>query len=191
MKPETAIGLLADSARLRIFSAVVLGAATPPEAARAAGTSAREAATALRRLRAGGLLEEADGRLRVPEGVFEASAREASAREERPGNPAEEFGTGDPRRDTLLHHYVRDGRLLSLPGPLHRRREVLRHLALNSFEAGRRYPEPEVNEVLRGWAGRARTDHVALRRYVIELNLLDRKDSVYWLRDDIWAEFRV
>ncbi|MFE5791326.1 DUF2087 domain-containing protein [Streptomyces sp. NPDC056503] len=196
MRPETAIGLLADSARLRVFSAVVLGAATPPEAARAAGTSPREAATALRRLRAGGLLEEADGRLRVPEGAFEASAREASAREAsarepQPGSPAEEFRTGDPRRDALLHHYVRDGRLTSLPGPLQRRREVLRHLALNSFEPGRRYPEPEVNEVLRDWAGRARTDHVALRRYLIELNLLDRQDSVYWLRDDIWADFHV
>ncbi|MEW9513656.1 DUF2087 domain-containing protein [Streptomyces bacillaris] len=186
MRQETTVGLLADSTRLRVFSAVVLGATTLPEAADAAGTGAREAATALRRLEAGGLVEESDGRLRVPEGVFESLARAAH-----PQVREEPLRTGDRHLDTLLHHFVRDGRLISLPGQLQRRREVLRHLALSSFEAGRRYPEPEVNDVLRVWAERARTDHVALRRYLIELNLLDREESVYWLRDDIRADFHV
>ena len=52
---------------------------------------------------------------------------------------------------------------------------VLDHLA-QAFEPGRRYPEPEVNEVLE----RFHPDYAALRRYLVEDQFLTREDGVYW-----------
>ncbi|MFF7231778.1 DUF2087 domain-containing protein [Streptomyces sioyaensis] len=187
MTMKTAIGLLADSVRLRVFSAVVLGATTPPDVANAAGTGPRETASALWRLKAGGLVEEVDGQLHALTENLRGMVREAH----HAARPAENFGTGDHQAEALLRNFIQDGRLIHLPGQLGRRREVLRYLALRSFEPGRRYPELAVNDALRIWSERARTDHVALRRYLIELKLLDREAGLYWLRDDIWADFHV
>ncbi|MGW1671581.1 DUF2087 domain-containing protein [Streptomyces sp. NPDC002324] len=153
----------------------------------AAGVSDAEAGVHLRRLASGGLVEESDGRLRARTESLAVAAR--GAQEET--RPREKFRTGDARLDALLRSHTQDGRLTSLPGTLQRRRDVLRHLALHSFEPSRRYTENEVNDVLRRWSERARTDHVALRRYLIELKLLDREASMYWLRDDIGADFHV
>ena len=45
-----------------------------------------------------------------------------------------------------------------------------------TFEPGHRYPEREVNDVLRTfWA-----DYAALRRYLVDEGFLDRADGVYW-----------
>jgi hypothetical protein len=75
--------------------------------------------------------------------------------------------------------------LLSVPAAYSKRRVVLDHLA-GLFEPGRRYPEPEVNELL----GRYHPDYAMLRRYLVDDGLLDRADEpapsgtrtvkVYW-----------
>jgi hypothetical protein len=45
-----------------------------------------------------------------------------------------------------------------------------------TFEPGHRYPEREVNDVLRSfWP-----DYAALRRYLVDEGFLDRADGVYW-----------
>ena len=45
-----------------------------------------------------------------------------------------------------------------------------------TFEPGHRYPEHEVNDVLRTfWP-----DYAALRRYLVDEGFLDRADGVYW-----------
>jgi hypothetical protein len=173
------VGLLADEARLRVFSAVALGARTPPEVAEAAGTNAKETALALRKLQAGGLVGEQDGELRALTGHLKDVLR-AAACNQRPTGDA----SGDDREDATLRTFVRDGRLLSVPAQLGRRRTVLRHLARQSFTPGETYPERAVNDVLRAWSEGSGTDHVAIRRYLIELNLLDRADGRYWLRDE-------
>jgi len=55
---------------------------------------------------------------------------------------------------------------------------VLRWLA-DRFEAGRRYPEREVNDLLR----RHHPDHAMLRRYLVDHALLARDHGVYWRPD--------
>jgi hypothetical protein len=52
---------------------------------------------------------------------------------------------------------------------------VLRWLA-ERFEPGRRYPEREVNELLR----RSHPDNAMLRRYLVDHGLLERDHGVYW-----------
>ncbi|MGW2609421.1 DUF2087 domain-containing protein [Streptomyces mirabilis] len=175
MTAQTIVGILADSVRLRVFSAIVLGATTLPDAARAAGTAPKETAIAVRKLAAGGLVTEADGRLRADDACLRAAVRPASTDKPVAG--------GGPE-DSLLRTFVVDGRLRSLPAQLERRRAVLSHLARVAFELGRTYDEPAVNDLLRAWCDGSGTDHVAVRRYLIELQILDRADGRYWLRED-------
>ena len=52
---------------------------------------------------------------------------------------------------------------------------VLERLALE-FEAGRRYSETEVNEIL----GTFHEDYASLRRYLVDEGLLDRAEGQYW-----------
>jgi hypothetical protein len=82
-----------------------------------------------------------------------------------------------PQRDAqrVLHAYLRDGRLVAMPRGGPRRQAVLEHVA-QLFEPGRRYPEVEVNLILRQvWS-----DVAALRRYLVDAGLLDRADGQYW-----------
>jgi hypothetical protein len=52
---------------------------------------------------------------------------------------------------------------------------VLERLALD-FEPGVRYPERDVNEVLR----RYHEDYAALRRYLVDEGFLSRERGSYW-----------
>ena len=171
--------LLAEPTRLRLFSAVALGATTPAEAARAAGVSARGTATGLRRLVDGGVIEESADGLRVCENAI----REA-VRDEQPAAPAEAFGSGDDDTDALLRTFIRDGKLVRLPSQFRRRQAVLRYLAERDFSPGVRYSEREVNDILRAWLEGSSSDHVSARRYLVDYGILDREDvGIYWLAD--------
>jgi len=77
--------------------------------------------------------------------------------------------------DAILRRYVRDGRLASMPRPGHKRQIVLERI-VQEFEPGRRYPEPEVNLLLRQWWD----DVAALRRYLVDAALLARAAGEYW-----------
>jgi hypothetical protein len=61
---------------------------------------------------------------------------------------------------------------------------VLEHL-VQAFEPGRRYPEREVDAVLRALA--ACVDHATLRRYLVDHGLLDREGGEYW-RSGGWID---
>jgi hypothetical protein len=56
-----------------------------------------------------------------------------------------------------------------------KRRVVLEHIVA-SFEPGVRYPEREVDAVLRAW----HPDHASLRRYLVDEDLLARDAGEYW-----------
>jgi hypothetical protein len=75
-----------------------------------------------------------------------------------------------------LRPFVSNGRITAMPA-----RRAIRLLLLNlvaqAFEPGRRYTEPVVNEVLRTLYD----DHAALRRYLIDEELMSRTpDGTYW-----------
>ena len=190
------LALLAEPDRLRALAAVTLGADTLAEVAERAGLEPKEAARALSRLVAGGLLEGGAGKgYRVRTEALQAAARRpadagspgaggsgSGAGAEGGGPPGPE--PGSPGAD-VLRRFVHNGRLLAMPAAHGKRLVVLDHLA-GLFEPGRRYPEREVNELL----GRYHPDYAMLRRYLVDDGFLDRADEpapsgsrsvkVYW-----------
>ena len=81
----------------------------------------------------------------------------------------------DPARAKILSSFFADGRLTGVPAKLSKRLVVLDELA-QSFEPGVRYPERDVNEILR----RFHDDYAALRRYLIDASFLSRSEGLYW-----------
>jgi hypothetical protein len=169
------LALLAEPDRLKALAAVALGAATVPEVAERAGLEPRAAARALSRLVAGGLLDGEGKRYRVRVEVLQAAAIPPATG----AQDAEQEGGG------VLRRFMHNGRLLAVPAAHGKRLVVLDHLA-GLFEPGRRYPEPEVNELL----ARHHPDYAMLRRYLVDDGFLDRADEpaptgsrsvkVYW-----------
>jgi hypothetical protein len=164
------VGLLAESARMRVFAAVLLGASAPAEIVEQTGITLREAMAALRRLQKAGLVHEVEGILTARPEIFTEVVKEhgAARTEEEPLDP-------DAARAAVLRAFVVEGRLTSIPASWAKRRIVLEHVA-RSFVPGVRYPERDVNAVLRAW----HPDHAALRRHLVDEELLARDAGVYW-----------
>jgi hypothetical protein len=57
-----------------------------------------------------------------------------------------------------------------------RKRQIVLEYLVTTFEPGVRYPEEDVNAVL----GAFWPDVAALRRYLVDAQLLDRAAGVYW-----------
>ena len=162
--------LLAEPDRLRVFAALVLGAADTAALTAATGLDARTAARALGKLQDGGLV---DGHTVRPDVVKDAARAAAAPR------PVEDHGYADPERETLIRTFVRDGKLTTMPAQSGKRRAVLEHIA-QTFDAGVRYEEKEVNALLRAWTAGTTTDHATLRRYLVDHELLTRERNTYW-----------
>ncbi len=78
-------------------------------------------------------------------------------------------------KDPRLRVFLRDGKLESLPAKRSRRLQLLNEVA-QAFEPGIRYPEREVNRRL----AVMHDDYAALRRYLVDEELLDRDHGEYW-----------
>ena len=84
----------------------------------------------------------------------------------------------DLNRDlpTQLRPFVRDGRITAMPAKRAARLLLLDQVA-QAFEPGRRYQELTVNQILKAFYD----DHAALRRYLVDEDLLSRtSDGTYW-----------
>jgi hypothetical protein len=68
-----------------------------------------------------------------------------------------------------------EGRLVAIPAKHSKRLVVLDHVA-RAFEVGVRYPERDVDAILRAF----HPDHAALRRYLVDDGFLSRDHNVYW-----------
>ena len=163
-------GLLAEPARLRVLGALALGATTPAEVVRLTGLDPREARAALRRLESGGLVGVEKGELRLHGERFKEAARA-----EAPPRPADEQLSSDPATAAVLRAFLRGGRITGFPVARGKRRLLLEHVA-STFEPGVRYPEREVNALLRAW----HEDYAMLRRFLVDEQLLDRENGMYW-----------
>lgn len=169
-EPGELLGLLAERNRLRVVAALVLGAGTTGEVAAATGLSTRDALRALNRLRAGGLVSGHTGEWSVHDERFSVATRAAA-----PQPVHDDHGAADAATASVLRAFVKDGRLVSIPAARSKRRVVLDHIA-RVFEPGVRYPEPEVDTVLRAF----HPDHAALRRYLVDEDFLTREAGIYW-----------
>jgi hypothetical protein len=85
----------------------------------------------------------------------------------------------DLNRDLLssqLRPFVRDGRISAMPAKRAARLLLLDQVA-QAFEPSRRYHELAVNAILKALYD----DHAALRRYLVDEDLLSRTpDGTYW-----------
>ena len=165
-------GLLADDDRRAVVAALVLGASTVAEVVHATGLSARKVASALARLLDGELVVRGDDGSHLLLGEAFRRAAIASA----PARP-EPDPTGDVPEDAarVLRTFFRGGRLTSIPTQRAKLLVVLDRLA-QEFELGQRYPEREVNRILREY----HDDVAALRRHLVDEELLSREAGVYW-----------
>jgi hypothetical protein len=163
--------LLAEHDRLAVFAAVVVGSSSPATVAARAGLSTRDTERALRRLTQGGLVTTVDGWLVAQEAAFKEAVREYGSA----GSDAARDLDPDRAKAAVLRVFVRDGQLTQIPAARGKRRTVLEHIAA-SFEPGVRYPEREVDAVLRAW----HPDHASLRRYLVDEGLISREKGVYW-----------
>jgi hypothetical protein len=165
-------GMLADDTRRRVVAALVLGASTVPEVRAATGLDTRSVATALARLADGELVVRGDDGTHLLLGDAFRRAAVAAA----PPGPDPD-ATGDAPEDAarVLRTFLRGGRLVSIPVQRSKRLVVLDRLA-QEFDPGRRFPEREVNAVLR----RFHEDVAALRRHLVDDGFLDRSGGLYW-----------
>jgi hypothetical protein len=171
------VGQLAVPDRLRAVAAIALGATTPAQIMAASGLSEDQVAVALTRLLRSGLVLARDGQLELDTEAFVTAARA-----EAPRRPVPDFGGVDAATGKVLRAFVVDGRLSAIPAPGRKRRIVLEYVAA-SFEPGVRYPERHVDATLRAW----HEDYAALRRYLVEENLLTREAGTYW-RTGGWVD---
>ena len=144
----------------------MLGAGSVDEIRAATGLEADRVARAVGRLRAGGLVGAAGGRLQARTDVLKEAAREAAP----DPDPADRAET-----DPVLRVFVRGGKLTSIPASYAKRLVVLDHLA-QAFEPGHRYAEREVNATIEGF----HPDYATLRRYLVDEGFLNREAGIYW-----------
>src|SRR6266487_1393965 len=129
LTPREILGLLAEEDRLRVVSALVLGATTSAEVAAATGMTVRETGRALARLAAGGLVESGTDGYRLRAEALREMAM-ADARPE-PGPPGP-----DDENASVLGRFIRGDRLTSIPAA--RRRDRPCHQPLGQALLARR-----------------------------------------------------
>jgi predicted O-methyltransferase YrrM len=141
------LAVLADDTRRTVYSAVVLQADTTQGIAERLGMTPGRCAKSLAALEQAGLIERDDKLWSAANEVW----RHAAPRRPRPRPQA------------------------SIPSKQSKRRVFLEGL-VPLFEPQRRYPEAEVNDLLR----KIHPDVAALRRYLVEERLLMRAEGQYW-----------
>lgn len=166
------IKAVADPQRFRVLAAVALGAASRDQVGAMAGVDVRGVVTATARLSATGLLADGPNGLRVDYEKLRELVRSLDV------PVGGEDGTG-------LARFVQDGRLRGLPSKRARRHAVLAHIVETSFDEGTSYDEAAVNTVLERWCEGSGVDHVAIRRYLIDHQLLFRVRNVYARSADV------
>jgi hypothetical protein len=75
----------------------------------------------------------------------------------------------------VLQSFLDGDRIKQIPARQNKQLVVLKWL-VDQLEADRRYPEAELNEILK----RYHDDYASLRRYLIDHRLMEREKGVYW-----------
>jgi DNA-binding transcriptional ArsR family regulator len=173
---------LADESRLRLVGALAGDECSVEELATRLGLAPPTVSHHLARLREAGLVRmRRDGTTHLYR--LDAEALRALSKEVL--EPAALAGLADESGDVWERKVLRDffdgERLKEIPAARKKRYVVLRWLA-GRFEPGRRYPERELNEILR----RHHADVATLRRELVSeiYGFMRREDGVYWLRPE-------
>lgn len=76
----------------------------------------------------------------------------------------------------VISHFFKYGKLTQLPTQRKKREIVLLEIS-KQFEAGKKYDEKEVNEIIH----RFHEDHCTIRREMIACGIMKREKETYWL----------
>lgn len=75
----------------------------------------------------------------------------------------------------MIRQYMPDGRLLAWPSRFKKQYYLIEEIS-RTFEPGVDYTEREVNEILKAIYP---ADHCTLRRYLVDLRFIQRRDGIY------------
>jgi predicted transcriptional regulator len=169
---------LADANRLKIVGLLANHAYTVEQLAVLLNLGPSTVSHHLARLADAGLVSaRADGYYNLyslDTAALESMSRRLLARENLPALAADvDLDSFD--RKVVRDYTLPDGSLKTLPAQQKKLEAILRHI-LPDFEPGRRYPEKEVNDILR----RYHADTASLRRAMIGAGYLQRDQGVYW-----------
>jgi biotin operon repressor len=163
---------LADADRLKIAGLLSVEALSPAQVAERLGMQPAKVQRHLEQLAAAGLAHQEEGLYRVDSQLIEKFTHQVLA-QSRPSAPDYE---GDEFEVKTLRAYLSpDGSLKAIPTQHKKLMVILSHLVKN-FEPGVKYPESQVNQILR----RFHEDTAALRRYMVDNKLLIREKGIYW-----------
>ncbi len=181
---------LSDASRLRIVGLLGERAYSVEELAAAVGISPPTVVHHLKRLRSAGLVNSTPDppyvrySLRL-ERLHDVGRRLGELERETSTRPVRGVGAEagkaaggvarDAGDDKILHAFVVDGRLASIPAQDRKRQVILRWLLERVFDEPREYPEREVNDRLRAY----HEDVASLRRYLVEAGFVTRQRGVY------------
>lgn len=172
MNSQHLVRLLADENRRRVVAALVLADApsTAGQIASASGLSLREVVDSATRLVTGGLIDGDTKAYSLIDDVFQQAARA-----EAPATPPSEHSDQPDDVARVLDLAFKNGKLVQWPAKRSKRLIVLDHLA-QQFDIGKRYSEPEINEMLKPF----NDDVATMRRYLVDEQFLDRGNGEYW-----------
>lgn len=168
MTPLDYLRLTLDPVRLAVLGRAAEGPVDTAAAAEAVGVPAKKIQEAVGALRGAGLLDDA---LRLDRSALRAIAESLPQFE--PAAVPE--GPWTAEEVQILARFFEGSRLKEIPTQAAKRRVVLERL-VQEFEPGVRYPERDVNLTLQLF----HVDYAALRRYLVDEDLMTRVDGVYW-----------
>ncbi len=162
--------LVLDPVRLAVLGASAAGPLDPPGLAATLGVPVKKVLEAAGRLRAAGLLTAS---LELDRSAL-SSIGASRPRLEPPAGAVLE-GPWNADEVEVMRRFFAGSRLREIPAQRAKRLVVLERLAME-FEPGVRYGERQVDLILQTF----HRDYAALRRYLIDEELLTRADGVYW-----------
>ena len=168
---------LSDEERLRVAGLLAGRDATTQELAALLQMRPQEVSKHLATLSEAGLVQSSKLGALTNWSLDVTALREQRKRllaRQRVASPADEPGTPEWERSVLANFF--DGeRLKEIPANLKKRHVVLAWLA-GQFDPDTRYPEREVNEIIK----RHHPDASALRRELVDHRYMQREGGVYW-----------
>ena len=168
--PAELIRLVADPLRLALLGRAAEGRVSVDEVADSLGVPKRKAAEAVGKLRAAGLLDD-DLQLRAA--ILRTIAAKLPTAET--AAAAITDGPWSEGEKKVLRIFFSGTRLTEIPTSSKKRKIILERLA-QEFEPGLRYAERDVNFTLQLF----HEDYAALRRYMVEEDIMTRAEGVYW-----------
>ena len=168
---------LADAERLKIAGLISADALSQAQIAERLEMKPADVQHHLEQLIAAGLAHKEGSLYRLNSQAFEKLTRQVLAQSH---PPAPVFDGDEFEVKTLRAYIAPDGTLKTIPTQ-HKKLIVILHHLVKNFEPGVKYPESQVNQILRHF----NEDTAALRRYLVDNKLMLREKGMYWRSDEI------